>query len=358
MRAAIAAEYAASGKLRATARKFKTTPRAVRHAASSANAAPGGAARKHRGRPPVVTDAAAEEAMDLLLSGRAHGTEHAAQLLHTAGHTPRMVHRTTVARAAKRVASRAGEPIRVVRGHPAKQLTKATMEARLKFAQSNARRDWRCVMFTDRKRFAFKCPGTPLHAVRWVKRGQRHEAPTVNHSMTLNVYAGVTPHGVTKLHVVSGTSKHISTYTNKKGQVAKNITSAEYKDVMLNTLLPQGQRLMRGGGARTWQLQQDNDPSHRAGIPMIEEWSESHGGRVSLLANWPPNSPDLNLIENLWGTVQRKVDLRGCKTFEDFVSAVEEEWEAVPQEHITNLYASMGKRVAKVLETGGNKTGY
>ena len=56
--------------------------------------------------------------------------------------------------------------------------------------------------------------------------------------------------------------------------------------------------------------------------------------------------------------MQCKVDERGCKTFEEFVQAVHEEWAAVPLKHITNLYASMGGRLAKTIQTGGDKTGY
>ena len=282
MRARIAAEYATSQNIKATARKLNTTPRAVRRAVQGLTNCRSTAVHKRRGRPPAVSDVAANKAVDLLLSRQAHGAQHAARLLHGAGLTARVLHRTTVSRAAKRAARRAGQPIRAVQGHPAKELTSATKAARLKFAQSNLKRDWRRAVFTDRKRFTFKCPGVPMYTSRWLRRGERHVAPTVNHAETLNVYAGLTVHGVTKLHVVSGTSRHKSTYANKKGQVAKNITASEYKDVLTTTLLPQGQQCMRAGGSRVWVLQQDNDPAHRGAAKVIDEWSESHGSPFGL----------------------------------------------------------------------------
>ena len=41
-----------------------------------------------------------------------------------------------------------------------------------------------------------------------VRRGSTRQAATVNHPQCVNVYAGITKYGVTKLHVVAGSSKH------------------------------------------------------------------------------------------------------------------------------------------------------
>ena len=61
----------------------------------------------------------------------------------------------------------------------------------------------------------------------------------------------------------------------------------------------------------------------------IKEWDEKTSCRrsgsratVNLLPNWPPNSPDLNLIENVWAWVQARVDEKGCKNFAEFKAEV------------------------------------
>ena len=157
-------------------------------------------------------------------------------------------------------------------------------------------------MFTDREKFLFRYPGTSVSQAKWVQKGQRHEAHTVNHPMAVNMYAGITMYGVTKLHIVAGTSKLASTFHNQKGVKAKNITTADYTHVMLKTLLPEGRRLFGSHGITTWILQKDNDPTHKgASRRAITEWdSRRNGSQVSLLPDWPPNSPDLIPIEDLW----------------------------------------------------------
>jgi transposase len=76
------------------------------------------------------------------------------------------------------------------------------------------------------------------------------------------------------------------------------------------------------------------------------------------MPKWPPNSPDLNLIENVWGYVQARVDVLGCKSFEEFKEAVHKQFQAVSSSMLTNLFNSMKVRIACVVKKQGGKTGY
>lgn len=73
---------------------------------------------------------------------------------------------------------------------------------------------------------------------------------------------------------------------------------------------------------------------------------------------WPPNSPDLNPIENVWAWVNQKVRKRGCSSFKEFQAEVLNTLQNIPKAFITNLYASMPRRISKVLEQKGGKIGY
>lgn len=73
---------------------------------------------------------------------------------------------------------------------------------------------------------------------------------------------------------------------------------------------------------------------------------------------WPPNSPDLSPIENVWAYVDAKVQALGCKTFAEFKQAVLHELKSVPPQMLKKLYASMTNRVEVVLREKGGKTRY
>jgi hypothetical protein len=212
-------------------------------------------------------------------------------------------------------------------------------------------------MFTDRKRFEFKYPGVKISKCQWVVQGARHEQCKVNHAQGLNIYAGLTPYGLTTAHIVTGTSSHKTLYTNKKGQPARNITSAEYEVVMSKTLLPEATKMFSANGISSWTFQQDNDPTHRSGQIHIAAWNKKRGGAVRFMG-WPPNSPDLSLIENIWAFVDAKVQAKGCNSFKEFKEAVLMELKSVPKDVVKSLYGSMSKRVAAVLLEKGGKTKY
>lgn len=66
-----------------------------------------------------------------------------------------------------------------------------------------------------------------------------------------------------------------------------------------------------------WYLQQDNDPSHGVATQELKQWNATNAANVQLLLNWPPNSPDLNIVENIWGIVQQKVNSIGCRNLKN-----------------------------------------
>lgn len=80
---------------------------------------------------------------------------------------------------------------------------------------------------------------------------------------------------------------------------------------------------------------------------------------------WPANSPDLNVIENLMAIVKRKVQKRLAKlddnvpcTAQLYQRYLQEEWNAIPQKTLHNLVDSMPKRLQQCLDKHGDATKY
>jgi transposase len=252
-----------------------------------------------------------------------------------------------------------GAPIKVLHGMPKRMLSAPSRSKRLAFCQTNVGRVWGNTMFTDRKKFLFKYPGTSVTNCTWVRKGDQLEAESPNHPLAVNIYAGITPFGMTRPHLVTGTSKMTSHYLNIRQNQANNITKSEYSDVLTRTLLPEGKRLFGSRGITSWVLQQDNDPTHKGPVKdAIRDFNASQLVMVALLANWPPHSPDLSPIENVWADIQARVNRAGCKTFEEFKAKVVQEVEQYDKKKLVNLYKSMKKRVKSCIELNGGCTRY
>jgi hypothetical protein len=317
----------------------------------------GGVAKLSKpGRPTLLSRRARKEAVLLLLNSQHRGAQQVARVLKTEGLASTAVHRTTLARAAKEEAKKSIGRIHSVRGRPSSELSAQTKARRSKFASDNKNRRWDNVMFTDACKFYFWYPGASVTPTQWVLAGQKRRAPKVSHPLVVNLYTGITKTSVTKCHIVTGSSKHRSMYTNHAGQPSRGITKAEYRDVLRQSLLPGGRSIFGTQGVSTWYLQQDNAPPHTVAKSVIKDWNREHGSSIELLPNWPPNSPDLSPIVNFWSWAKARIDEKGCTTFEEFQSTLLGTIKGVPKSILAKYYNSMRTRMERTLELKGDKT--
>ena len=100
---------------------------------------------------------------------------------------------------------------------------------------------------------------------------------------------------------------------------------------------------------------QDNAPSHTA-AQTLQDLRE----RQIEMLSWPPHSPDLNIIENAWDFMKDYVG----NHFPEFMGynqlrlAVEEAWEAIPEEFFIERLNSMPERIQAVIAANGKHTKY
>ena len=96
-------------------------------------------------------------------------------------------------------------------------------------------------------------------------------------------------------------------------------------------------------------FQQDGAPCHTS--VSTGRWLTRH--QVTVM-DWPPQSPDLNPIENLWAILKHRVNaMRPITSLARLEEATQEAWGAIPQETIRSLVESMPGRVRAVLRKRG-----
>ena len=99
---------------------------------------------------------------------------------------------------------------------------------------------------------------------------------------------------------------------------------------------------------------QDGASAHTA--RTTSKWLEDHKINFWRKEEWPPNSPDLNLIENLWSILEetikdRKVEPQSLRQLE---TALLKSWDKIKLESLENLYMSMPARVKDVVRCKGD----
>ena len=101
---------------------------------------------------------------------------------------------------------------------------------------------------------------------------------------------------------------------------------------------------------------QDNVPCHKA--KSVNTFFEENN--VSVL-DWPPQSPDLNPIENLWAIVKRrrvKMFSRFPTSKSELIDQVFAVWKEITPELLATMADSANTRMSLCIEAEGGNTKY
>lgn len=129
------------------------------------------------------------------------------------------------------------------------------------------------------------------------------------------------------------------------------VNSAAYCHILDQGLLQSIARLFPDGN---YLFQQDNAPCHTSKV--TKKWFDEKS--IPLFTNWPPQSPDMNPIENLWSYIDRKIHEKPCKSRLELWGRIQTVWDAIPIDLIQRLILSMPNRLADLKKNRGGSTKY
>lgn len=98
---------------------------------------------------------------------------------------------------------------------------------------------------------------------------------------------------------------------------------------------------------------QDNAPCHKA--KKVMDFFKDNNINVM---DWPPQSPDLNPIENLWKLIGERAQSCGPKRPDDLWKALQSEWAKISPEFCKKLINSCNRRCSAVIKSKGLFTKY
>uniref|UniRef100_A0AAY5L3H4 Tc1-like transposase DDE domain-containing protein n=1 Tax=Esox lucius TaxID=8010 RepID=A0AAY5L3H4_ESOLU len=99
---------------------------------------------------------------------------------------------------------------------------------------------------------------------------------------------------------------------------------------------------------RSWTFQHNNHPKHKA-----LQWLQQ---KMVKVLEWPSQSPDLNIIEPLWGDLKRSVHARRPKTLHEMEAFCQNERAAIPPARIRGLIDNYYKGLHAVIDDKGGNT--
>lgn len=100
------------------------------------------------------------------------------------------------------------------------------------------------------------------------------------------------------------------------------IDSTQYQQILRNNVEESVTKLKLRRG---WIFQQDNDPKHCSKSTRAFMQRNKYN-----VLEWPSQSPDLNIIENLWDDLKRAVHARQPSNLTELEMFWKEEWSKIP----------------------------
>jgi len=201
-------------------------------------------------------------------------------------------------------------------------------------------------MFTDESPFKlYNVPNSKNDVVWESQESSVPCAPQVKFSPSVLVWGGMTSLGLTKLHIIPNKSSVTSAYYITE-ILEKEVKPAFQRTVVCAELTATKMFHNNGEGL----LQQDGARAHTS-RSSVEWLNKNINGYISP-EDWPPNSPDLSPIENVWSiTAATAYADPEPQTLNTLKRRLRKAWKLIPQKTLKNLIGSMLDRLEAIIKS-------
>lgn len=203
------------------------------------------------------------------------------------------------------------------------KLTELQRIKRLEWAKKYLNYDWTKVLFSDEATIYLDKVGKC-----WYKIGNRKINETTKYIIKRNIWAFI--------NLQFGLCDYDIFNCNLNADKYENIL-ADHLVVVYNS---------------DFIYQQDNHPVHKS--KKIQKYFEDNNIKT---LDWPPNSPDINPIENFWSLVKRTI-IQKSLTNDNFEDNIRLAIENIDFSSIYNMISNMHVRIQKLIENNGNIIDY
>ena len=190
--------------------------------------------------------------------------------------------------------------------------------------------DWEpaYLVFTDEATFY----GGPIRNRRWIAPNQSYDISAVKSNIKINVWGAICYSGKIDLHFY------------------KEKTNSDVYINILKRYIPKIKELVQD----PFIIIRDNASYHCS--QQTKEWIKKN--KVKEILDWPPNSPDLNPIENVWGIIKRELQKENISKRSILINRIKEIYENIPYKYIENIVESFVTRLQRCIDLEGDRTGY
>ena len=93
-------------------------------------------------------------------------------------------------------------------------------------------------------------------------------------------------------------------------------------------------------------------------IIVVNKQKNGLKNKVKEVLDWPPNSPNLNPIENVLGIIKWELQKENINKRSILINKIKEIYEKIPYQYIENIVESFVTRLQRCIDLEGDRTGY